>query len=100
MKINTMMGVILVCAVVMFSGCQSNVPDEYGCFVGSYNYYPCRDKAIYNSDTCIDSATLVATTTGSPNEYSCTNKHHKMRVEASTKAGEEIGALVFCECVK
>lgn len=49
---------------------------------------------------CHDTSTLVATTAGSPNSATCTNKHHRMRVEAVTKASnEEMGAVVFCQCV-
>jgi len=49
---------------------------------------------------CADESTLVATTAGSPNSFTCWNKHHRMRVDPVTKASnEEIGALVFCQCV-
>lgn len=74
--------------------------DEYGCHRQDPNYHSCREKGIYFSDMCFNSSVLLATTTGSPSGYSCNNKHHKMRVEPVTKAGEEIGSLVFCECVK
>lgn len=48
---------------------------------------------------CVESATLLATTTGSPSDHSCPNVKHRMRVQPATIAGgEEIGALVFCEC--
>lgn len=47
---------------------------------------------------CADSSTLVATSTGSPNAETCSNKRHKMRVQVTTISGNEIGALVFCEC--
>lgn len=48
---------------------------------------------------CKDSATLLATTSGSPSDESCPNKRHHMRVQLSTgPSREEYGALVFCEC--
>lgn len=50
------------------------------------------------NEVCHDEATLVATTSGSPNSHECPNRMHKMRVTVATKAGEEIGAVVFCEC--
>lgn len=48
---------------------------------------------------CADSATLLATTGGSPNTAACPNKRHRMRSAVATAQGEEIGALVVCECV-
>ena len=49
---------------------------------------------------CHDTSTLIATTAGSPNTATCTNKHHRMHVEPVTKASnEEIGSLIFCQCV-
>ena len=48
---------------------------------------------------CVDVATLLATTAGSPNETACPNKRHRMRVQvATTASNEEIGAVAFCEC--
>lgn len=48
---------------------------------------------------CVDESTLIATTTGSPNNFKCWNKHHRMHVQVTTTSShEEIGALVFCEC--
>jgi hypothetical protein len=48
---------------------------------------------------CADTATLLATTSGSPSELACPNKRHKMRVTlASAPSNEEFGAVVFCEC--
>lgn len=52
------------------------------------------------NEPCHDVSTLVATTTGSPDSFECPNKLHRMRVAASTKSGEEVGAVVFCECVR
>ena len=49
---------------------------------------------------CHDSSTLLATTFGSPDHTECDHPDHKMRVEAATKNGEEIGSLVHCECPK
>jgi hypothetical protein len=48
---------------------------------------PCRDEVV-----------LVATTAGSPNSHTCSHPQQKARVEVTTKAGEEIGVTVFCEC--
>ena len=47
---------------------------------------------------CHDQAVLLATTAGSPDERNCPNRRHRMRVTIATTAGEEVGALVFCEC--
>ena len=48
---------------------------------------------------CHDSATLLATTAGSPDREYCSNKRHRMRVQLSSgPSKEEFGALVFCEC--
>ena len=50
---------------------------------------------------CADKSWLLATTSGSPSEATCPNKEHRMRVQvATTPSQEEIGALVFCECVR
>jgi hypothetical protein len=48
---------------------------------------------------CIPKATLIATTAGSPNGARCPHPQHRARVEATTKGAEEIGAVLFCECV-
>lgn len=48
---------------------------------------------------CKDTATLLATTSGSPSYETCQNKHHRMRVQVASGAShEEFGAVVFCEC--
>lgn len=47
---------------------------------------------------CVDQVTLIATTAGSPNSAKCKHPQQKARVEVATKAGEEIGVTVFCEC--
>jgi len=48
---------------------------------------------------CADDASLLATTAGSPNSLTCTNKYHRMRFEVQhARSGEEIGVLVVCEC--
>lgn len=50
---------------------------------------------------CRETATLVATTAGSPNEHTCPNVAHRMRVQVQTTATkEEVAAIVFCECVR
>lgn len=49
---------------------------------------------------CVETATLLATTTGSPDTVNCPNVRHKMRVvPATVPSGEEAAATVFCECV-
>jgi len=79
-----------------------------GCGKGP-NANPAAGECNYNYDgyreclrlrPCVNEATLVATTSGSPNGATCDNQHHRMRVEPVTRAGEEIAALVFCECAK
>jgi hypothetical protein len=47
---------------------------------------------------CADTAVLLATTGGSPNDVRCSNKRHRMRVTPAAVSGEEVGALVACEC--
>ncbi len=48
---------------------------------------------------CKDSATLLATTAGSPNYHVCPNRRHRMRIQiASAPSNEEFGAVAFCEC--
>jgi hypothetical protein len=99
-------GLLLAIVVMSASSCAESKyedamnRDEYGCHRNDPRYNACRERGVYNDDMCFNTSMLLATTAGSPNGYSCNNKHHKMRVEPVTKAGEEIGALVFCECVK
>lgn len=58
-----------------------------------------REREAWESDDCADSATLLATTSGAPDSDTCTNKHHRMRVQVATHpSNEEAAALVFCEC--
>lgn len=48
---------------------------------------------------CQDTATLLATTAGSPSQQTCPNQNHVMRVQAASGASnEEFGAVVFCRC--
>ena len=48
---------------------------------------------------CHDTATLVATTAGSPSQAECPNRLHRMRIEVTAApSNEEFGAVVFCEC--
>lgn len=50
---------------------------------------------------CQDTSVLLATTAGSPNQYTCPNQNHRMRVQVSTEpTNEEAAALVICECTK
>jgi hypothetical protein len=50
-------------------------------------------------EPCRDSATLLATTTGSPSKRECPNRMHRLRIEvASGASNEEYAAVVFCEC--
>ena len=101
MKLNPYLcfAVALYALLVLIQGCT--IEGKYGCndFDGNKRA-ECERRYEYNTDECQDSATLLATTAGSPDNYTCPNKHHKMRVESVTKAGEEIGATVFCECVR
>lgn len=57
-----------------------------------------EEERAFNGE-CHDEATLIATSAGSPDKARCLNRRHKMRIEVSTKAGEEVGAVVHCECV-
>lgn len=51
------------------------------------------------SAPCRDTATLLATTAGSPSQRACTNRLHRMRIEITSRpSSEEYGAVVFCEC--
>jgi hypothetical protein len=50
---------------------------------------------------CSDEAVLLATTSGSPNSFRCSNQRHRMRVQVATaSSNEEAAALIFCECVR
>lgn len=52
-------------------------------------------------EPCHDESYLLATTTGSLSEATCSNRLHRMHVQVATHpSNEEIGALVFCECVR
>jgi hypothetical protein len=48
---------------------------------------------------CSDNSVLLATTSGSPSQFTCPNREHRMRVQVATNSSnEEAAALVFCEC--
>ena len=48
---------------------------------------------------CSDESVLLATTAGSPSEFRCPNREHRMQVQPMTVASkEEAAALVFCRC--
>lgn len=61
---------------------------------------PAQRRAQFEEDdSCRDTSTLLATTSGSPNQATCPNKRHRMHVQVATTAShEEVGALVFCQC--
>jgi len=51
------------------------------------------------AEPCHDEAMLLATTTGSPDRFECSNRFHRMHVQVATHPSkEEAAALVFCEC--
>lgn len=83
---------LTACGRDPISGC------EWSTGSNEYEFQRCVQNYEYNKEACQDSATLVATTAGSPNGATCPNRHHRMRVVPATLAGEEIGATVFCEC--
>lgn len=73
-------------ALVFLAGCEeSETPQQK------------HDRLAWTA-ACSDESTLLASTSGSPNSFRCPNQRHRMRVQTATAAGEEIGALVFCEC--
>ena len=49
-------------------------------------------------ENCKDGATLVSTTQGSPHEFMCLNKRHKIEVQPVTVAEQTVAALVVCRC--
>lgn len=58
-----------------------------------------RERAGRWTEPCHDQSSLLATTAGSPDNFECPNKLHRMRVQVASKAtNEEAAALVFCEC--
>ena len=61
---------------------------------------PAQRRETEWSGPCHDESRLVATTAGSPNGFECPNAKHRMRVEVKTQSGEEIAALVVCECIR
>lgn len=86
---------ILVAALAIGCGKNSNLnPSANDCDYQRDGYAECLRLR-----PCASESTLVATTSGSPSSATCPNRYHKMRVEPVTRAGEEIAALVFCECV-
>jgi len=53
------------------------------------------------NEPCHDQSSLLATTAGSPNQFVCPNKNHRMEVQVATHpSNEEAAALVFCRCVR
>lgn len=55
--------------------------------------------AIRAESPCIETAVLLATTSGSPNREWCEDPRHILRAEVATTAtGEEAAALVVCAC--
>lgn len=95
-------GAIVVLIVVSLVGCETECQRQAAIAeserLGEAKRQREADEAW--EGRCLNHATLVATTAGSPSEQQCWNKHHRMRVEAATKSGEEIGAVIFCECVE
>lgn len=60
---------------------------------------PVKNRQIQWDEPCHDQAILLATTTGSPDSFECSNRLHRMRVQVATNPSkEEAAALVFCEC--
>lgn len=57
-----------------------------------------REEERLRNGPCSDTSTLIATTAGSPSSASCVNRLHRMHVQPVTQSGEEVGAVVFCEC--
>jgi len=56
------------------------------------------EQKLYNGP-CSDTSAIIATTVGSPSQFQCPNKHHKMHIQiASAPSKEEFGAVAFCEC--
>ena len=85
---------VIVLILLMTMGCDR--PDAFE----SSEHQIARQKHEQWEGPCADKSWLLATTSGSPSEATCPNKGHRMRVQvATTPSQEEIGALVFCECV-
>ncbi len=61
---------------------------------------PAARKVEEGKRACVDTATLLATTAGSPNVFSCWHEDHRMEVSVATLAGEEIGSTVTCRCIR
>lgn len=76
-----------VLLVLVVLGCEGTAVETYGQRRNREWFEDCRDES-----------RLVATTAGSPNGFECPNREHRMRVELKTMSGEEIAALVVCEC--
>jgi hypothetical protein len=88
----------IVFVTTLLFGCEKDLCGNYIAWE-QYEHAICEKKVKFN-EPCLDTSTLVATTAGSPNQFSCSNKLHRMKVETKVIAGEEIGALVFCQCFK
>jgi hypothetical protein len=51
-------------------------------------------------EPCHDEAKLLATTAGSPSDFKCPNKNHRMEVQVATHpSNEEAAAAVLCRCL-
>lgn len=79
---------LLAAALFIVAACESpNLADPDGSRQAQWAE-PCRDKAM-----------LLATTSGSPDRFECSNRLHRMHVQVATHpSNEEAAALVFCEC--
>lgn len=50
-------------------------------------------------ENCKDGAALLATSPGSPHEFMCLNKRHRIDVQPVTVADQTVAALIVCRCL-
>ena len=84
---------VAILAILLCVGCDEHTFDNY-------EEQAERRLAKQWNEPCRDTLTLAATTAGSPNGATCTNKLHRMIVETKTVGAEEIGVAVFCKCIR
>jgi hypothetical protein len=86
---------MLLMVALMTAGCEERERAQRALFAKER----AEELEAERNAPCRDSARLIATTTGSPDDMVCPNKLHRIEVQPATLAGEEIGATVTCRCV-
>lgn len=56
------------------------------------------EAALAKAVTCVDEATLLATTAGSPDAARCSSPRHVIEGAPISAGTEEVGAMIVCRC--